>query len=154
MCDRPFLYHRYVYTGFTRRIAGNAQYASAYSALSDNGEWVVYSEGVPPPGTQSVKLYDLEASALYTMYDIDQSSVSSGLQRQGLSVSDDGRYIAFAMLGLGGSTISQVYVVDRSNPGVPMLASAGAGGAGDGNSAYPRLSGDGRYVSLRRLRPT
>ena len=142
----PFLYHRAVNAGFTRRIAGSAQYASAYSALSDNGEWVVYSEGIPPPGAQSINLYDLEADQRYTMYDIDQSAVSSGLQREGLSVSNDGKYIAFAMLGLGGSTISQVYVVDRSNPGVLTLASTGTSGAGDGHSAYPRLSGNGRYV--------
>jgi Tol biopolymer transport system component len=144
----PFLYYRDVNTGVTRLIAGNAQYASAYSAISDNGKWIVYSVGVPPPATQSVNLYDLEADDLYTMYDIDQSAVSSGLQRQGLSVSNDGRYIAFAMLGLGGSSFSHVYVVDRNNPGVPILASTGTSGAGDGHSAYPRLSGDGRYVAF------
>jgi hypothetical protein len=144
---RPFLYYRDVVTGATRLIAGNAQYASAYSAISDNGAWIVHTVGVPPPGTQSVNLYDVAADAHYSMYDIDQSSVPQGLLRQEVSVSNDGRYVAFAMTTVS-SPMSQVYVVDRNNPGVPILVSTGASGAGDGNSAYPRLSGDGRYVAF------
>ncbi|MCL4181715.1 MAG: hypothetical protein KJ072_28765, partial [Verrucomicrobia bacterium] len=42
-----------------------------------------------------------------------------------------------------------VYVVDRANPGIPILTSANAdGSAGTGVSKQPQLSADGRFVAF------
>jgi hypothetical protein len=54
-----------------------------------------------------------------------------------------------ALLATDLNNAKDVYVVDRTNPGLPILASAKADGtAGTGVSQHPQLSADGRFVAF------
>ena len=76
-----------------------------------------------------------------------------GLLAQGVSISGDGRYIAFSVRSptLLGSTYTQVLVIDRFAPDTliwraPHRSRAAIPGVGNGDSSFPKLSDDGRYV--------
>jgi hypothetical protein len=122
--------------------------------MSENGWYIAFTTNVVAPNDQTIWFYDTELDAVSQAYTYAQSPDPAG-QRQGLSISQDGRFIAFAMnsVAITGSTFDQIVVVDRENPGAPILASTGAGGAGNGNSAYPKISGDGRYVLFESVAP-
>ena len=149
-----FLYVRDAQTGFTRYVAGTPTLQIAYVALSDNGEYIAYAPGIVAPNPQTINLYDVEADDYYEIFSSEQSPSPAGL-RQGISISANGRYVAFSLnsAALTGSTSNQVMVVDRNNPGVATLVSTGANGAGDGASAWPQISGDGRYVTFSTEAP-
>jgi Tol biopolymer transport system component len=53
-----------------------------------------------------------------------------------------------------GSDKSQVVVVDRNNPGTLINASMILGEPGNGHSAWPEISGDGRYVLFSSAAPS
>ncbi len=153
--DGFFLYFRDMLTGTTRYVGGTpATSPIGYVAMSENGWYIAFTTNVVAPNDQTIWFYDTELDAVSQAYTYAQSPDPAG-QRQGLSISQDGRFIAFAMnsVALTGSTFDQIVVVDRENPGAPILASTGAGGAGNGNSAYPKISGDGRYVLFESYAP-
>jgi Tol biopolymer transport system component len=149
------LFYRNLQSGFSGRIAGSSEYSVAYCALSDDGIYVAYAMGVPAPGTQAVMLYDIEASSEQPLFVFNQTDAPDGL-REGMSISSDGRYIAFSMISqvLLGSDKSQVVVVDRNNPGTLINASMILGEPGNGHSAWPEISGDGRYVLFSSAAPS
>ncbi len=77
---------------------------------------------------------------------------ADGRRRTSLSLSQDGRFVAFestAPLAANDTNeLTDIYVLDRVT-GVVTLESQGPGGApADGESTYPGLSGDGRYVTF------
>ena len=149
-----FLYYRHVPTGATRLVAGSLAYGVAYSALSGNGEWIAYAYGVPAPANQIIETYDIEAHSHGQLISFDQSAGPVGL-RQGISISNNGRYVAFSMVSQDvlGTSQSQVLVVDSNAPGEFKVASNVLGVPGNGASAYPKISGDGRYVLYSTLAP-
>jgi hypothetical protein len=112
---------------------------------------MAYAFGIPAPATNVVSYYDVEANDTTTLFSFDTSSGADYLG-QGISISGNGRYVAFAMRSapLLGSNVSQVVVIDTVSPATLMLASTGSVGSGmglgDGASSYPKLSDDGRYV--------
>jgi Tol biopolymer transport system component len=148
-----YLYHRDVQSGLTRRIAGSSEYGVAYSALSDDGLYIAYAMGVSN-STQSIQLYDVEASSERSVFAFDASVSPAGL-RQGMSISSNGRYIAFTIAApdLLGSPHNQVIVADR-NTNTYVVASMNQGVLGNGNSGYPEISGDGRYVMFSSIAPS
>ena len=150
-----YLYHRNLQTGVTRLVAGTSEYGVAYSALSDDGRWVAYAYGVSSPGTQSVNLYDAQTDTGDPVFAFNQTQAPDGL-REGMSISSNGRYIAFAMISqnLLSTNQSQVVVVDRDDPNVLMNASRNLGVPGNGRSAWPEISGDGRYVLFSTQAPS
>ncbi|HEU4779687.1 MAG TPA: hypothetical protein VFS58_07360 [Steroidobacteraceae bacterium] len=147
------LYYRNVQTGTTRHIAGSTQYSVAYSALSGDGQWVAYALGATS-GTQSIQLYDVEAYDHLSVFSFDVSVAPTGL-RQGMSVSSNGRYVAFAAVApdLLGSPYNHVLVADRITQ-TAVVASVNLGVLADGNSGYPEISGDGRYVMFSSIAPS
>jgi Tol biopolymer transport system component len=155
MNDGYFLYCRDMLTGTTRYVGGTpATSPIGYVAISENGWFVAFTTNIVAPDNQTIWIYDTELDAVTAGYTYEQSPAPAG-QRQGLSISNDGRFVAFALnsVALTGSTFDQVVVIDFENTAVPILASTGAGGAGDGNSAYPQISGDGRYVLFESQAP-
>jgi Tol biopolymer transport system component len=155
MNDGYFLYCRDMLTGTTRYVGGTpATSPIGYVAISENGWFVAFTTNIVAPDNQTIWIYDTELDAVSAGYTYEQSPAPAG-QRQGLSISNDGRFVAFALnsVALTGSTFDQVVVIDLENTAVPILASTGAGGAGDGNSAYPQISGDGRYVLFESQAP-
>jgi hypothetical protein len=135
----------------TTLVATGDGYIIQYAAISASGEYVAYSVPQVAPVRETVWLYDAEADDTYLLYEMAPANGADYLG-QGLSVSADGRYVAFPMRSapLLGSTFPQVVVVDRTNPTALMLASTGTLGSGvgmgDAASSFPKLSDDGRYV--------
>jgi Tol biopolymer transport system component len=150
-----FLYYVDAQSGFRGMIAGSPSYNVAYSALSDNGEYVAYVYGIPGDAQQEVRLYDIEAGG-------DESSLISWQQTgglglgKGMSLSSDGRFLAFGIRSpdLTNTAFEQVIVVDRNDPGSYRIASAILGTAGNGHSGWPQISGDGRYVVFSTTAPS
>jgi Tol biopolymer transport system component len=148
------LFYRDLQSGFSVRVAGSSEYSVAYSALSDDGLYIAYAMGVST-STQAVMIHDIEASSERAILAFDQSTPPDGL-RQGMSISSDGRFIALSMISqaLLGSDKSQVVVLDRNNPATFINASVNLGAAGNGHSAWPEISGDGRYVIFSSAAPS
>jgi Tol biopolymer transport system component len=75
--------------------------------------------------------------------------------RQGMSISSNGRYVAFSIVApdLLGSPYNQVLVADRIAHSY-VVASMNLGTLGNGNSGYPEISGDGRYVMFSSIAPS
>jgi Tol biopolymer transport system component len=153
--DGYFLYVRDMQTGFTRYVAATQGPTQLmYAAMADNGEWLAYEQYHGPTDTVTIVLYDIEAHEYHEPYSYVQGTFPAG-SRPGLSVSADGRYVAFAMNvpSITGSTNDQVMLVDGDNPGIATVVSTGANGPGDGASSYPRISADGRYVMFETIAP-
>ena len=153
--DNYYLYYRDMQTGITRLVDGT--YASSppgYVVISENGRYIAYLLNVGAPNPQTIWLYDTEKHLKVAGYTYEQPPYPAG-QRPGLSVSATGRFIAFAVnsVELTGSTHDQIMVVDLEDPDHPMLASTGPTAAGDADSVYPRISGDGRYVLFETYAP-
>ena len=73
------------------------------------------------------------------------------------SISADGRYVAFyssASNLVPGDTngIGDIFVYDRQTHTIERVSVAADGTQGNGNSAYPSISADGRYVAFRSYR--
>ncbi len=150
-----FLYVRDMQTGNTRYVGGTpATSPIGYVAISENGWYIAFTTNIVAPDNQTIWVYDTELDTIAAAYTYEQSPSPAG-QRQGLSISEDGRFIAFAInsVALTGSTFDQVIVVDRDNPTAPILVSTGANGAGNGNSSWPKISRDGRYVMFESVAP-
>jgi hypothetical protein len=69
------------------------------------------------------------------------------------SVSDDGRYIAFASTAsnlVAGDTngVSDIFLRDRQTDTTIRISLATGGGQGNNNSTTPTISGNGRYISF------
>jgi hypothetical protein len=150
--DGFYLYYVNVQAGFRGMIAGSPLYNVAYSALSDNGEYVAYVYAIPGNAQMEVRLYDIEAGGTDSSLISWQQANGDGLG-QGMSISSDGRYVAFAIRSndLTNTPYDQVIVVDRNNIGTYRIASAIAGTAGNSHSGWPKISGDGRYVAFSTI---
>ncbi|MFL6548768.1 MAG: immunoglobulin domain-containing protein, partial [Povalibacter sp.] len=138
-------------TDQTRVLVSNPTYNIGYAAIASGGEYVAYALGIPAPSPATVSVLDLETNISGTIFTLDQTGRDEYLH-QGLSISGNGRYVAFALRSpaLLGTTWPQVVVIDRNDPNTLMVASTGSTGSGiglgDGLSNYPKLSDDGRYV--------
>jgi hypothetical protein len=136
----------------TRLIAIGTGYNIQYAALSASGEYVAYSAPQLGPVRETIWLHDAEADTTRILYEMPPLNGTDWLG-PGLSISAEGRYVAFAMRSalLLGSPVTQAVVVDRdgapNNLELVSTGSAGSGiGAGDDTSDWPELSADGRYV--------
>jgi len=152
--DNYYLYYRNLQSGFTYQVAGTTNYTIACSDLSDDGETIAYAYGVYTNADQAILYYDIEANATWQLYSFPQTG-GNGLG-PGISVSSNGRYIAFSMRSpsLTGSPHFQVVVRDRNVNGVIDIASMNSGIPGDANSGWPKMSGDGRYVAFSTIAPS
>jgi Tol biopolymer transport system component len=155
--DGYFLYFRDMLTGQTHYVAGTpATSPIGYVAMSENGWYIAFTTNIVAPDDQTIWLYDTELDSVGAAYTYAQSPDPAG-QRPGLSISSDGRFIDFALNSLAstGSTFDQVMVLDREeHPGTPFLVSVDASGtAGNGHSAWPQISADGRHVLFESQAP-
>jgi Tol biopolymer transport system component len=64
------------------------------------------------------------------------------------AVSKDGLVVAFTAVDVNALGPRQVYVRDRGLNTTTIVSHAGAAGPGNGDSATPALSGDGRFVAF------
>lgn len=153
---RNALFLRDTVTDQTRTIVANATYNIAYAALASGGEFVAYTLSIPAPATAMVSVLELDSGISSAVFTLDQAS-GADYFHQGLSISGNGRFVAFPVrsLPLLGTPIVQVVVIDRNDPATLMIASSGTTGSeistGDRLSTYPKLSDDGRYVTFASM---
>ena len=69
-----------------------------------------------------------------------------------VSVSGDGRFIAFESLAPlvpeDGNNLVDIYLLDRATSEVVLVSRSFDGTSANGNSAWPRMSADGRFVAF------
>lgn len=143
-------------------------------AISGNGRYVAFRSSLPLTGTG-----DAEAAATYNVYvrdlkrhktelvsrtwnDGPAAGMGTGSGRFGLSISDDGRLVAFESdvrnitqedpcLSSGVPSAAplncrQVYVRDREMEETIMVSRSIGSGPSNSFHPYPQISGDGRHV--------
>lgn len=132
---------------------------SGVASLSADGGVVVFQSAAQ-------NLVDLDQNGVADVFLHDRNtgettrvSVSSaGLEGDGLStdasVSADGRYVAFHseatnLVPLDDNGASDVFVHDRVTRETTRVSVSSQGTEGDGSSAFPSLSADGRYVAFQ-----
>lgn len=92
-----------------------------------------------------------------TTYPIRRASLSgSGAEGSGSSdepsISGDGRYVAFqssSLLVFGDSSITDIFVIDRTNGSLEKVSLGVGGSLADGSSLHPAISSDGRFVAFQ-----
>jgi Tol biopolymer transport system component len=136
-------------------VGAPGQPALGYGDLSESGEYYAYAPYLVAPAQQTIIRYDLEADQQLEIFRFDQSPAPAGL-RQGISISEHGRFVAFSLnsVALTGSSESQVWLIDADNPGTTTLVSGNANGPGNGASLWPKLSADGRYILFWTTAPS
>jgi Tol biopolymer transport system component len=75
-----------------------------------------------------------------------------GRQRASVSISLDGRFVAFAsdarLVPEDTNTVTDIYVLDRMTSAITLESVASDGAAADDTCHRPALSGDGRYLAF------
>ncbi len=140
--------------------AGNG--ASSAPAISGDGNFIAFvslaTNLVTGASGQQIYLFD-RVSATTALISKDNSAVpvpGNGASTRPV-VSSTGQFVAFASLAtnlgaLGGS--QQIYVRDRFagvNGTTSLVSKDNVATAGNGNSATPSISGDGRFVAFMSL---
>ena len=147
-------------TGKTNRVSlsrrmGDPDHESGAPAISGNGRYVAFNSFA----TNLVRNDDNGELDVY-VYDRvkrrnDLVSITTGGKQGGdysfsPAISGDGRYVAFASYAALADTDAagqDVYLRDRGS-GITEHVSVGYRGAGNGDSFYPSISADGRYVAF------
>jgi len=87
---------------------------------------------------------------------VNNSGVQGNDDSYRSSISSDGRYVAFVSdatnLVTGDTNVSgDVFVYDRDTDTIERVSVNNIGVQGDGNSDYPSISSDGRYIAFHSL---
>ena len=152
------LFVRNMQSNVTTLVAMGNGYIIQYAAISASGEYIAYSTPILGPVRERVWLYDNEADDTYVLFTMDPVNGVDFLG-QGMSISGDGRYTAFAIRSASwlGNSVTQTVVVDRNNPDELIPVSTGSLDSGIGfgtaTSNYPKISADGRYVAFSTNAP-
>lgn len=135
---------------------------SRQATLSSDGRFVVFQSSSTNLGSTSsdtngaldVFLHDRQ-TATTERVSLGVGGVQANSDSHTPSVSSDGRYVAFMslatnLLGAGADTnnANDVFVRDRVTMTTVRLSVGPGGVEGNGNSAWPSISGDGRYVAF------
>ncbi len=140
----------YERTGTDTNGSWTEVYAFGVAAISDDGLWIAYALSGPSP-TSNVHTHD---SGLY-LYDVTNHSalriatdngdfLSEPEPGKELSITPDGRYLAYCSIGEG---VTTVRVFDRVAGYSHRVSNAG-GVVPNGHSHLPSISSDGRYVAF------
>lgn len=130
---------------------------SDQSALSADGRYVVFQSNasslVPgdPSATAHVYRRDNQTGAIIRL-DINGSAIGNA-EASRPSISDDGRFVAFASratnLAAGDTNnLPDIFVRDILNSTTTRVSVSGAGAQSLGESLRPRITGDGRFVAF------
>ncbi len=117
--------------------------ASGCMKLAGAALWLAASLGAPVAGQATLRVSAAGGGV--------QGNDDSG--QYGVSVSADGRFVAFASRAtnlVGGDTngFMDVFVRDRESGTTERVSVSSAGAESDGDSSLPSISGDGRYVAF------
>ncbi len=151
-------------TGQTTRVsvdsAGNEGNASSYNAtISADGRYVAFESWASNlVAGDNGDILDVFVHDRQTGQTTRVSVDSAGNQGDGHSfwpsLSADGRYVAFSsyatnlVAGDNNGTLGDVFVHDRQTGQTTRVSVDSAGTQADGESAFPSISADGRYVAF------
>ncbi len=154
-------------TGVTTRVSvrsngAEANGGSTSPAISGDGRFVAfYSEASnllngDTNGFADIFVHDRQTGETKRV-SVDSSGVEANAPPPDdyavVSISGDGRFVAYysdASNLVSGDTngVSDIFVYDRQNGRTTRASVASNGAEANGNSRYPNLSGDGRYVTF------
>ena len=130
--------------------------------ISEDGVWVTFHseasnlfDGSPTVSVVGVYLYNTQTGNLIlASKDTDDSPPNDNSDKP--SISADGRYIAFEssasdLVADDLNTASDIFVYDKFSDTVEIVSLTSGGLQADGNSTYPLISSDGRYVVFSSL---
>jgi Tol biopolymer transport system component len=149
-------------TGTTRLVSktsdGQVLDAGSFASvgsMSANGGFVVFeSEATNLPGDDTVTdvyLHDLATGMTRLMSKSSAGTPGNG-ESDTASISGDGRFVTFESdaknLAGGASGFLDVFLHDRLTGSTRLISRATSGAASDGDSFYPTVSADGRFVAF------
>jgi hypothetical protein len=146
-------------TGTTTRILGTGSVQPNGSAgvytISDDGRYIAFASEASnlvagdTNGHRDIFLYDRTTAAL-TKVTPDIAS-PPGVLNYSVDLSSDGRYLAFSsnasnVVASDTNSVADAFVFDRTTAQTTRVSVSSANGEGDGESIFPSISGDGRFV--------
>ena len=157
-----FVYDRE--TGATERVsvtAGGAQATGggcSWAAINADGRYVAFSSAATnlvagdTNGSRDIFVHDCESGATERV-SVDSAEGQAGNESDFVSISGDGRYVAFDSVANGlvsadYNGVWDVFVRDRTAGTTQRVSVAGAATEGNDVSGYPHISADGRYVAF------
>ncbi len=150
-------------SGTTKRVsissAGTQANAMSQSPMiSADGRFVVFQSSASnlvsgdTYGREDVFLHNLETSTT-TRISVSSTGVQADDHSGEPVISANGRFIAFRsgannIISNGGSSFSKILVLDRETNTLSSVSIASDGTPGNGDSHFPVLSADGRFVAF------
>ncbi|MHB8523127.1 MAG: TolB family protein [Limisphaerales bacterium] len=135
------------------RLVGASRAVPVAPAVSANVRFAAYQ--FLTRATNLVYVYDAVTGS-NTLVSVSAGSTLGANSGYKLSVSDDGRFVAFVcdfnhLVANDTNNLSDVFVADAQNPDQLTLVSVNRTGTGPGNAASdsPTMSRDGRFVAFR-----
>ena len=137
---------------------GQGNLGSDEASISADGRFVAFSSGADnlvsgdTNGRYDVFVHDCRSGAT-ELVSVDSSGTQGNNNSFGPSISGDGRFVAFASLATNLTPATtggwgDVFVRDRQTGTTELVSYVAAGRAGNGRSASPSISADGRYVAF------
>jgi Tol biopolymer transport system component len=142
----------------SRSMDGSAEYLPSYEvAVSDNGRTVIFRSiaedlvSNDANGLEDLFLYDRNTGVI--TYAIALNGEAPGTYIERFSLSGDGRWVAFSTSArqlVVGDTNNQkdIFVHDIQTGATTRISLTPSGEEANGNSLYPSISADGRYVAF------
>jgi Tol biopolymer transport system component len=96
-------------------------------------------------------VFSLDPEGVIELASVSPSGAPANASAFSPSLSDDGRFVTFVstatnLVPQNTGTDWQIFIRDRVTSTVALVSAASTGKAGNGNSRYPFVSGDGHYV--------
>ena len=158
-------------TGASAVLVPSPSRPSLAPSVSGNGQFVAYhsvgtQQDIQPPEARPINddhnstldafVFDRLASPVVPVERVSRDATGAEGVGDSLSVSlsDDGRYVAFYsyannLVAGDANAHEDVFVKDRQTGGIVMASVASDGTLGNGDSYKPVLSGNGRFVVFR-----
>jgi Tol biopolymer transport system component len=140
-------------------VEGNGE--SRWPSISSDGRYVGFSSSATnlvtgdTNGSYDVFVYDRQTGQTIRV-SVDSTGVQANIDSSWSSISSDGRYVAFSSIAtnlVAGDTNGSydVFVYDRQTGQTIRVSVDSTGVQGNGESFWPSISSDGRYVVFDSL---
>ncbi|MEK6749872.1 MAG: putative Ig domain-containing protein [Pseudomonadota bacterium] len=137
-------------------VQGNA--ASDETVISANGRYVIYSSTASnlvsgdTNGFRDIFMYDRRNNSLKKITHNLSGGATDG-NSSDVAVSGDGHFVVFAsdatqLVASDANALRDIFVYDRDTDSYEKISNGVGGVAANGNSYWPSISNDGRYVAF------
>lgn len=140
-------------SSFSPAVSGNGRYVAFTSTASFDGRVLPPAAGASASLRAQVYLRDTSLGTT-TLVSAGPTGAPANGPSDHPSISRDGRYVAFVSLGTSlvrrdRNRSADIFVRDLLDRSTTLISRSAAGGAGNGASASPAISGDGRFVAFQ-----